>query len=106
MMTRKHFEKAALLCREAPASYRAKLIGGFVDLFRHDNPRFDATLFLAACEPVKVAPVKRARLDRKGTAKPLARIVAHVPEGAAIGPGITRADTFRDDASGASIPLG
>lgn len=109
MMTHKDYEKAAAIVRALrdPKSKGTdpKAIA-FVEFFRDDNPLFDARRFLAACEPPTAAPVKRARLDRKGTAKPLASIVAHARPGDAVGPGITRPEAFRDSVSGASVSLG
>lgn len=107
MMTRKDYEKAAAIVRANPNGETGMaMLAGFVEFFRDDNPRFDVSRFVDACKPPKPAPVKRARLDRKGTAKPLAAIVAHAKPGDAVGPGITRPESFRDSVSGASVTLG
>ncbi len=52
-MTKKHFEAAARLVRDARGVYTRGTVAAieetFVDLFRMFNPRFDADRFRAAC---------------------------------------------------------
>ena len=55
MMTRKDYEKAASIAHEVcavedPFSGQHNIVvQAFVDLFRHDNPRFDVKRFRKAC---------------------------------------------------------
>ena len=56
MMTRKDYEKAASIAHEVYAVedrllpvQHSIVVQAFVDLFRHDNPRFDVKRFRKAC---------------------------------------------------------
>jgi len=53
-MTRKDYNKAASIARDAykgEAKCYEAIVEAFVELFRGDNPRFDANRFRTACEP-------------------------------------------------------
>jgi hypothetical protein len=50
-MTKKHFEKAALIAQAADEAHRNATINAFVSLFKGSNERFDEERFRRACEP-------------------------------------------------------
>ena len=58
MMTRKDYEKATEIVKQQlehekaaymPLPISRAIVQAFVDLFRHDNPRFDVKRFRKAC---------------------------------------------------------
>lgn len=56
-MTKKDYEKAATIVRDACLSggsawqQRTAIENAFVELFKGDNPQFDEARFRAACQP-------------------------------------------------------
>ncbi len=56
MMTKMHFESAAMIVREMPEATRRDVARAFGALFKGDNPRFDVDRFRAACGLVAPAP--------------------------------------------------
>lgn len=58
-MTKKDYDRAAAIIRARLGNEKAELVYTFCEFFRGDNPRFDETRFVQACEETQAKPKNR-----------------------------------------------